>query len=160
MPELSERPGDVPALAEHLLLEIGQEHGTPVLGLTDEALQALQSWRWPGNVRELRNVLERALIAARGRRIDRPDLPLGGPRPGPAATLAAPAGAGATSLEALTLAEVEKAHVEKVLALCDWNRSAAAKLLGIDRRTLFSKIQRHGIIGRLRPGPDTFDDPE
>jgi two-component system, NtrC family, response regulator AtoC len=160
MPELAERPADVPALAEHLLLEIGQEHGTPVLGLTDEALEALERWRWPGNVRELRNVLERALIAARGRRIDRPDLPLGGPFQGADAWSASPTGPGPASTAGLTLAEVEKAHVEKVLGLCGWNRSAAAKVLGIDRRTLFSKIQRYGIIGRLRPGPDAFDDGE
>ena len=140
-------------------LEIGQEHGTPVLGVTEEALEALRRWRWPGNVRELRNVLERALIAARGRRIDRPDLPLErirSPRPGPAP---APAeGLPPEGAAGMTLAEVEKAHVEKVLALCDWNRSAAAKVLGIDRRTLFSKIQRYGIIGRLRAGPDAFAD--
>jgi DNA-binding NtrC family response regulator len=159
MPELVERPDDVPALAEHLLLEIGQEHGTPVLGLTDDALEALRRWRWPGNVRELRNVLERALIAARGRRIDRPDLPLGGSLPGAEGGFAAPA-AGPAPPGGLTLAEVEKHHVEKVLALCNWNRSAAAKVLGIDRRTLFAKIQRYGIIGKLRPGPDTFDDGE
>jgi transcriptional regulator of acetoin/glycerol metabolism len=58
------------------------------------------------------------------------------------------------SPEGLTLAEVEKAHIERVLALCGWNRSAAARALGIDRRTLFSKIQRHGLIGPLRPLAD------
>ncbi|HEY7726769.1 MAG TPA: sigma-54 dependent transcriptional regulator [Anaeromyxobacteraceae bacterium] len=150
MPELAERPGDVPALADHLLLEIAQEHGTPALGFTPEAVEALSRHRWPGNVRELRNALERALLAARGRRIDAGDLPLGAP--GPAA-----ASAEAPLPAERTLAEVEKAHVEKVLALCGWNRSAAARVLGIDRRTLFSKIQRYGLVGPLRPGPEELE---
>ncbi|MHB8875377.1 MAG: sigma-54-dependent transcriptional regulator [Myxococcaceae bacterium] len=150
MPELAERPGDVPGLAEHLLLDIAHGHGSPALGFTGEALAALSRRRWPGNVRELRNALERALLSARGRRIDAGDLP-------PALSGQAPI-SGTTPSEALTLAEVEKAHVEKVLTLCAWNRSAAARLLGIDRRTLFTKIQRYGLIGPLRPGPG--DDPE
>jgi DNA-binding NtrC family response regulator len=150
MPELSERPGDVPALAEHLLLEIAQRHGSPAVGFTPAALEALTRHRWPGNVRELRNALERALLSARGRRLDVGDLPLAVrgvsalPSLGPA--------------EGMALADVEKHHIEKVLGLCGWNRSAAAKVLGIDRRTLFSKIQRYGLIGPLRPGPEPGDD--
>jgi two-component system, NtrC family, response regulator AtoC len=99
-------------------------------------------------VRELRNVLERALLSARGRKVDIGDMPpsLQGGRPAPAAAAV------------LTLAELEREHVERVLGLCGWNRSAAARALGIDRRTLFSKIQRYGIVGPLRPlrgeGPD------
>ncbi len=53
---------------------------------------------------------------------------------------------------------MEKAHVERVLALAGWNRSLAARMLGIDRRTLFAKIQRYGLIGPLRPGPDPDGD--
>jgi two-component system, NtrC family, response regulator AtoC len=152
MPELSERPGDVPVLAEHLLLEIAHESGNPALGITEDALEVLARHRWPGNVRELRNVLERALLSARGRRVDLGDLPTSIRSATPATEEPLP--------EALTLAEVEKAHIEKVLGLCGWNRSAAAKVLGIDRRTLFSKIQRYGLIGPLRPGPDQSDEPE
>ncbi|MBI5068288.1 MAG: sigma-54-dependent Fis family transcriptional regulator [Deltaproteobacteria bacterium] len=152
LPELAERAGDVPSLAEHLLLDIAQEHGVPALGFTEAALAALTRHRWPGNVRELRNVLERAILAARGRRIDAADLPIialdvAGRTDGPLPN-------------ARTLAEVEKEHVGKVLALCGWNRSAAAKVLGIDRRTLFSKIQRYGLIGPLRHGPEADDEAE
>jgi two-component system response regulator AtoC len=142
MPELAERVGDVPALADHLLVEIAMASQIPAPGFTREALEALSRRRWPGNVRELRNALERALLAARGRLIDAKDLPSGG---APAGVEDAPG-----SEEPLTLADAEKAHIEKVLALCRWNRSAAAKLMAIDRRTLFSKIQRHGLIGPLR----------
>jgi transcriptional regulator of acetoin/glycerol metabolism len=120
--------------------------GGPALGFTDAALEALGRHRWPGNVRELRNVVERAFLTARGRRIDLPDLPAELRRPADAPP-ASPDPAG------LTLADVERAHIEKVLGLAGWNRSLAARLLDIDRRTLFSKIQRYGLIGPLRPGP-------
>jgi DNA-binding NtrC family response regulator len=152
MPPLADRLEDVPALAEHLLLEIGRDNGFAVAGITEEALQALSHHRWPGNVRELRNVLERALLSARGRRIDVADLPqaIRAPVPGEAVSAASPG--------ALSLAEVERDHIERVLAICHWNRSAAAKVLGIDRRTLFGKIQRYGLVGPLRAGPEADPD--
>ncbi len=53
---------------------------------------------------------------------------------------------------------MERDHIERVLALCQWNRSAAAKVLGIDRRTLFAKIQRYGLVGPLRAGPEADAD--
>jgi len=52
-----------------------------------------------------------------------------------------------------TLADLEKAHIASVLGACAWNRSEAARVLGIDRRTLFAKIRRYGLVGPLRPGP-------
>ncbi|HET7753719.1 MAG TPA: sigma-54 dependent transcriptional regulator [Anaeromyxobacteraceae bacterium] len=146
LPPLSERLEDVPALAEHLLLEVARDDGSPALGFTEAALDALARYHWPGNVRELRNAVERAHLAARGRRIDVPDLP-------PATRVPAGAEALPGGADTLTLAEAERAHVEKVLALAGWNRSFAARLLGIDRRTLFTKIQRYGLVGPLRPGP-------
>jgi len=158
LPELRERPEDVPALAEHLLSEIARDQGAPALGFTGPALEALRRHTFPGNVRELRNVLERALLSARGRRVDVSDLP-GAVRAGaPAAVMPAEAGS-------LALADVERDHVAKVLSLFDWNRSAAAKALGIDRRTLFSKIQRYGLVGPMRPrggadGEQAYDDEE
>jgi two-component system, NtrC family, response regulator AtoC len=144
LPELRERPEDVPALAEHLLSEIAREQGAPALGFTEAALEALRRHGWPGNVRELRNVLERALLSARGRRVDANDLPATVRAGAPSAAVPAAGGP-------LTLADVERDHIAKVLSLFDWNRSAAAKALGIDRRTLFSKIQRYGLVGPMRP---------
>ena len=158
MPPLAARPEDVPALSEHLLIEIARAHGAPALGFTEAALAAMGRHRWPGNVRELRNAIERAFVAARGRRIDAADLPEVVRQPaslGPERDAELGAGVGG-----LTLAEVEKAHVERVLALAGWNRSMAARLLGIDRRTLFAKIQRYGLIGPLRPGPEPDSDEE
>ncbi|HET9597815.1 MAG TPA: sigma-54 dependent transcriptional regulator [Anaeromyxobacteraceae bacterium] len=154
LPALRDRLEDVPALAEHLLAEVAREQGAPALGFTEAALQALARHAWPGNVRELRNALERALLAARGRKVDLGDLPA-------ALRGAPPVAEGGTPVpEVLTLAEVEKAHVERVLALCGWNRSAAAKALGIDRRTLFSKIQRYGLVGPLRGVAGAQEEPD
>ena len=143
LPELRERAGDVPALAEHLLSEIAREQGAPALGFTEPALDALGRHPWPGNVRELRNVLERALLSARGRRVDTGDLP-------PSVRAGTPAAAAELAAGPLALADVERDHIAKVLSIFDWNRSAAAKALGIDRRTLFSKIQRYGLVGPMR----------
>jgi len=153
MPTLAQRPEDVPALADGLLVEIARERGLAAGGLTEAALDALSRQRWPGNVRELRNVLERALVSARGRSIDVGDLPAALRAPAPSDDPAGPAPHGA-----LTLAEVEREHVERVLGLCRWNRSAAARVLGIDRRTLFSKIRTYGLVGPLRPGPEAEAD--
>ena len=140
MPPLARRLEDLPPLADHLLSDAAREHGVPALGLTEEALEALARHGWPGNVRELKNVLERALLAAVGRRIDASDLRF-------------PSERAAGSGEARSLAEVEKEHVEQVLAACGWNRTAAARALGIDSRTLNGKIRQHGLIGPLRSGP-------
>jgi two-component system response regulator AtoC len=146
LPALRERREDIPALAEHLLVELAGEHGRPALGLTSAALETLTTYAWPGNVRELRNVLERALLRAVGRPVDSVDLPpeVRGRVPatrGPAPDVGGPVA---------TLADVERAHIEAVLARCEWNRSSAARLLDIDRRTLFAKIQRYGLVGPLR----------
>ncbi len=143
MPELSARPSDIPALADHLLVELGTDHNNAMRspGFSDEALTALAQHRWPGNVRELRNVIERAMVNAAGQLIDVALLPPPiSQSPTPPQPEAIPA-----DLD-LTLAEVEHQHIERVLTHCQWNRSAAAKILGIDRRTLYSKIQKYGLI--------------
>jgi len=158
LPTLAERAEDVPALAEHLLLEIARQNGLPALGFTPAALEALTRHRWPGNVRELRNAVERAFLGARGRRIDVGDLPGAVQHPGaPAPLFDAPGGPGDAPL---SLEAVEQAHIEKVLLRAGWNRSLAARLLGIDRRTLFAKIKRYGLVGPLRAGPSAAADDE
>ncbi len=147
IPELAEHPEDVPSLAEHLLVELARDNRLPARGFTTEALDYLTRRPWAGNVRELRNVLERALIRCRGHRIHLADLEPGG-RPMLGSPAAPP------DAEALrSLAQVEKDHIAMVLKACGWNRSEAARVLGIDRRTLFSKIRRHGLVGPMRRGP-------
>jgi two-component system response regulator HydG len=91
-------------------------------------------YRWPGNIRELENVLERAVIVAASDTVTLQDLPadVGGPAP----TGKADAGV----IEAM-----ERTLIEKVLAECGWNKSRAARRLGIGRRTLYSKAAKYGI---------------
>jgi DNA-binding NtrC family response regulator len=141
LPPLRERAEDIPLLAEFLLRKHATRLNKPVARISDDALQALVRYQWPGNIRELENVLERAVIVAAGDPLSLRDLPadVGG------LTETAPAGGGV--IEAM-----ERTLIEKVLAECDWNKSRAARRLGIGRRTLYSKAAKYGI--RLDPGPE------
>ncbi len=174
LPPLRERRGDLPLLVEHLLNELRPQVPTTVRALPPEALEVLERYPFPGNVRELRNLLERCLIFARGERVTVDDLPaeiVEAARPIPVATHAAvapPADAGtargapapstpAAGAVATTptepgtgaplgaLVDVEKAHIERVLARTGWNKTQAAALLGIDRNTLYAKIRAHRL---------------
>jgi transcriptional regulator of acetoin/glycerol metabolism len=87
--------------------------------------------------------------------VDAGDLPPALRAPSPAAGVAED---GAALPVALSLEEVEREHVEKVLALCGWNRSQAARVLGIDRRTLFTKVQRYGLAEPARGGARDEDE--
>jgi two-component system response regulator HydG len=133
IPPLRERREDIPLLAHHFLERYARETGKPVEGFTREALRLLTAYQWPGNVRELKNVVERAVVIARGKVIGAQELTFlqpqaSAPRPG-----------------ALTLREVEIGHIQAVLSACQWNVSRAARQLGIDRVTLTRKMKRYGI---------------
>ncbi len=135
LPPLRERPEDIPRLAEHLLQLHAARLNKPVASVSDEGLLALVRYRWPGNVRELDNVLERAVIVAREERVTPRDFPveLSGPTP------VAPPGVPRV-IEAM-----ERALIERALVEAGWNKSRAARRLGIGRRTLYSKAERYGI---------------
>ena len=169
LPPLRERRGDLPLLVEHLLHELRPQVPTTVRALAPEALEVLERYPFPGNVRELRNLLERCLIFARGELVTVDDLPaeiVEAARPIPTATHAAVAPpsdaapvsgiapievAGAAAGTAVgeaplgALVDVEKAHIERVLARTGWNKTQAAALLGIDRNTLYAKIRAHRL---------------
>ena len=135
LPPLRERPADLVPLARALLERIGRELKRPTPELTPEVAQALRARRWSGNVRELANALERAAILAEGRGI-RPD-DVGG-------DLAA-LGAPPPSAEPRTLADLERAAIERTLAEVGGNRRRAAEELGIGLRTLYEKLRRFGL---------------
>jgi two-component system response regulator AtoC len=135
LPPLRERPEDISLLAERFLAQFGGQ--TPPT-LTPDALAALRSYAWPGNVRELRNVIERAVLLASGPQIRPQELPLnassngnGGPSTPPATSL--------------TLAELEKRHIEAVLSHTNWHQGRAATALGISSKTLYRKIREYGF---------------
>jgi DNA-binding NtrC family response regulator len=138
LPPLRERPEDIPLFVAHFLT-LQQRRGLGEKRVTPQAMEVLQSYAWPGNVRELANTVERLLILSPRETIDVDDLPenLHFRKP-PAA---------ATDERSLLLAEVERRHVLRVLDATGGNMSAAAKLLGVDRGTLYRKVQQ-------REGPD------
>ncbi|GAB4263175.1 MAG: sigma-54-dependent Fis family transcriptional regulator [Deferrisomatales bacterium] len=160
LPPLRERREDIPLLVRHFL-DRGAGEGAgpdrPGPQVAPEAMAALCGYRWPGNVRELRQVLGRAVVVAREGRIERDDLPAavtGGPLPeGPGDGLeAAVAQAAERLFEApppegvyrTILERVESALVERALNRCGGVRLQAARLLGINRNTLYAKLERGG----------------
>ncbi|MBE7560264.1 sigma-54-dependent Fis family transcriptional regulator [bacterium] len=133
LPPLRDRLEDLPLLCEHFLDQLAQKLGKPLENLPSATLSILKGYHWPGNVRELRNVLERAAVVAPSALI----LPEHLPHPlAPAKT---------QEIAGASLADAEKAHIEKVLAQVDWNISRASRILEIDRATLYNKIKRYGL---------------
>jgi transcriptional regulator with PAS, ATPase and Fis domain len=135
IPPLRERPEDIEPLAKALLDQLGRSHGRRGITLGKSALDALLKYTYPGNIRELRNILEHAVNFAESATIDAADLPpqVRSLRRGPAVD------------SFPTLQEVERRHVEAALSRSGGNKSRAAVLLGIDRKTLYHKIAVHGI---------------
>jgi DNA-binding NtrC family response regulator len=131
LPPLRDRPGDIPVLAEQFLGRFSRAMSRRPMGLSAAARAALRDYSWPGNVRELQNAIERAVVVCNGTTIEPADLPVH-------VTAANGGGPGA-------LADVEKAHVQTVLDVQGWNITRAARVLGVDRVTLYSKIKRYGL---------------
>ena len=146
MPPLRERPEDVPILARQLLEGFASDVGRRGVRVSAEAERALCTYWWPGNVRELRNVLERALLLS-GRDVLEPgDLRFEGPGTAPP-----PATAEAPAAEVhLTLEELEKRHIERVLREMGGRVAEASQRLGIPRSTLYQKLKKFSI-GLPRP---------
>ncbi|HEX5110383.1 MAG TPA: sigma 54-interacting transcriptional regulator [Vicinamibacterales bacterium] len=142
LPPLRERLNDILELADAFLEEIGQNVGRPASGIASDARDQLVAYRWPGNVRELRNAIERAVILADGGLIRSEHLPVTAPRPAapPDAPAAGPLPAGGINLEA-----IERSLVIKALAQARHNKTRAAKLLGLTRAQLYSRIEKYGL---------------
>ena len=144
LPPLREIGDDLPMLAEHFREFFSREFKKDVRAIAPAVLARLQAWHWPGNVRELRNVIERAMIFAQGgdlRLEHLPPLDTLGMSTGAAAAVApdgAPAGA--------TLADAEKAHIQRTLAVLDGNVQRAAEALGISRKNLWEKRKKYGLL--------------
>ena len=136
LPPLRERTSDIPLLLKHYLDLFNKENGRSIEGISPEALDLLVAYDWPGNVRELRNVMEQMVVMSRSRSIGVRDLPV------QIRELAGSTGSagGSGSLEAL-----EKKAVLNALREADGNRTHAAEILGISRRTLHRKIATYGF---------------
>jgi len=139
IPPLRKRGRDCLLIAEHFLQQFNHQMGRKITGFTEEATQKLLSYRWPGNVRELRNVIERAVVLNTKSVIELSDLTLAPVLGGSSDQVAM---SGLSSPE-ISLAELEKRHIDRVLQYTDGNKSRAASILGIERSTLDRKLKRY-----------------
>lgn len=143
LPPLRERADDIELLVEAFLESAARSVGRPAAGIDDDALAKLLEYRWPGNVRELRNVIERAVILCEGATITKEHLPLSVTA---AAEPAAATSAGTTSLNGMTVDAAERELIVNALARSGNNKSKAARLLGLTRAQLRSRIEKHGLV--------------
>jgi two-component system response regulator AtoC len=144
VPPLRERPEDISKLIDYFLGIYRQRFNRPGLDLSSEAHERLQAYAWPGNVRELRNCLERAAAISLSDTIEANQIPSLGS--GPVSVVASPAAhAAATAPHSapVTLEDLEREHILRVLNESDGNRERAAAILGISSRTLYRKLREY-----------------
>jgi DNA-binding NtrC family response regulator len=139
VPPLRTRGNDILLLAQHFVTRLAGQMDKAVEGLSSEAAQKLLDYDWPGNVRELENAMERAVALTRFTRITVEDLPER--VRSYESTRITPIDVDAEQV--LTIQELEKRYIERVLRAVDGNKTRAARLLGLDRRTLYRKLERY-----------------
>ena len=149
LPPLRERREDVLPLTEAFIQEIGRSIGRPPAGISREARQALLDYHWPGNVRELRNTLERAAILCDGGLIAAEHLAIGPPPTPPSPVVVHPTvsttPAGGAVAAPGDLKSVERALIAKALNDAHFNKSEAARALGLTRAQLYVRLRKHGL---------------
>ncbi len=140
LPPLREHKSDIPLLVQSLIREFNKKHNSGVESCKNETLELLKEYSWPGNVRELRNILERAVILAKGAWIEPSHLPayiLNSPASGAGSKISLPVG--------VTAAEAEKELILRTLRLTGNNKAEAARQLGLDVKTIRNKLKAYGI---------------
>ena len=147
MPPLRERPEDIPLLLAHYLKMMADENGVPPMAIEPGAMRTLQSYPWPGNIRELRNFCENVVVLHRSASLNEYDLdpkyrgvapPPTGTTSGGAASV--PHGTDVSGAGSLSIEENEKRLLREALIKTRGNRTKAAEIMGISRRTLHRKI--------------------
>ena len=133
VPPLRERKEDIYLLITEFLNQFNQENGKHIEGFSNEARNKIVNYDWPGNIRELRNCVESAVVMCRGNLIEASDLPLNIQQASSDTTVEIPIGS--------SMDEAEKAMILATVSYCKGNRSKAADMLGIGRKTLFRKLQ-------------------
>ena len=134
-PPLRERVEDIPVVAEYLLDKVSADLGRGEVKLQPDSIKALQSYSWPGNIRELRNVIERAVLLSEKKTIGLKDLQFDGNSGSRAAYLDS----------SLTLSQLEKQHIERVLQEEQGRVEKAARRLGIPRSSLYQKLKKYQL---------------
>ena len=132
LPPLRDRQADIVTLAEHFLKKYSLTTNKQIDGIAPQALERMMSHPWPGNVRELENAIERAVVVCKSNTIEAGHLPMGRKQ-------------AQGFSNGKTLDEVEREHVKNTLAETNWNISQAARLLSIDRVTLYRKIKKYKL---------------
>jgi DNA-binding NtrC family response regulator len=142
LPPLRARAEDIPLLVEHFVQKFADKARRRVKGIDKEALALLISHRWPGNVRELEHTIERAVLLGNGATIGVHDLP---PQLSGAAARKLPLAEAVA--RSFTLRDLEREYIERVLENTGGNKSEAAKILGVDRTTLYRKLEEYKLKG-------------
>jgi len=138
-PPLRDRPDDIPLLARHFLHRFAQQMDKHMTEISPGAMKVLKECDWPGNVRELSNAIERAMVVGTPPAIRADDLPVRSRRISRREN-------GATSTSGTrSLQQVERHHIADVLARADWNITQAARVLEVDRVTVYNKIRKYGL---------------
>jgi transcriptional regulator with GAF, ATPase, and Fis domain len=151
VPPLRERPEDVPLLVDYLVRRAAADCGKEVTGVSEQALALLCAYRWPGNVRELAHVLERGVALAQHDVIMAEELPAELRDPAPRSTEGIPP-------DRPTLNDLKRRYIRRVIEESGGNVTQAAAVLGVDRRSLYRMLQRHGIPWRGRAVEASEDD--
>ncbi|HET9011719.1 MAG TPA: sigma-54 dependent transcriptional regulator, partial [Gemmatimonadaceae bacterium] len=156
VPPLRDRREDIPYLVAAFVRDAASRLRKPLLGLTPAAERQLMARAWDGNVRELRNTIERACILAEGGWVTERELKQSGSRlPSVAASVPIPspaAGHGFADGDDVKLSARERDHIRQVLERSGGNKMAAARALGLDRRTLYRRLDRYGLGSIARRG--------
>ncbi len=137
IPPLRERREDIPLLVQHFLQKFAHNMNRPLVKISTEAANILANYEWPGNVRELQNAIERAVLVCQTGTIERDDLPL-------------KVKERSSDAENRSLAEIERQHIKRTLDETGWNIYRAARLLEIDRVTLYNRIKKYGFKRETR----------
>ena len=140
LPALKDRVEDIPLLVSRFIKDLSAANGGTVTGITPAAMKMLEAYSWPGNVRELRNAIEKMVVLSSGGQLDVADIP---------DEMRAPAAISLPIAATGTLAETEKAKILAALQSVGNNRSKAARVLGISRRTLYRKLDEYAKEGAL-----------
>ncbi|HWH79679.1 MAG TPA: helix-turn-helix domain-containing protein, partial [Candidatus Binatus sp.] len=140
LPALRRRRNDIPLLVNHFLQKFASSANHRVDGVAADAMAALKAYEWPGNIRELEHTLERAVLLGKGSVIGIDDLPAEiGKRAEQEIVLAQ------AMVKHFTLADLEREYIGKVLETTQGNKTEAAKILGVDRTTLYRKLEEYKI---------------
>ncbi|MEW5806584.1 MAG: sigma-54 dependent transcriptional regulator [Acidobacteriota bacterium] len=146
VPPLRERREDISLLCSYFLKQAREKNNKPDLKLSQEAKRILELYYWPGNIREFRNIIENAALLCDGNRIDADDLhdfPID-------FSMSDPENLKRLAKNKLNLEEIEKLYIQEILRLTDGNKTKAARILGINRKTLLEKRKKYNL---LEPDP-------